>query len=210
MVVVGICAGISLIRKMKMTPEMKLLRAFIDACGFDVDVVNAEEPCGRGELDFKVTKRKKQVKPRKVSNVSYSPEFMEFWAHYPSRGVHNNPKPLAFKKWQAVLKSANHLNDITAHDLIMSAKRYKKQCDALEKTGTEFVLQASTFLGPSRHYLEEWALPEPKKEKLVVPFGDAMEPWAKQHGFRGPGRRESYDEYHKFLKIEAEKVNNQN
>lgn len=41
-----------------MTNEMKLLRAFIEASGFDVEVIAAQNVAINPEYDYKVTKRK--------------------------------------------------------------------------------------------------------------------------------------------------------
>ena len=40
--------------------------------------------------------------------------------------------------------------------MVTGACRYAAFCDAAGKTDTEFVMQAATFLGPERHYLEPW------------------------------------------------------
>jgi len=181
----------------------KLLRLLIDALEFDIE----ETPVPRsiGLKEFKLTKRKKQVKARKARPDDYPPEFELLWKAYPKRNG-SNCKSKAYSAWIARLNDQEQSKDTNRH-IVEGLKRYKSWCDHENNTGTSFVMQMSTFLGPSRHYLEEWALPEPKKEKLKVPFGDAMEPWAKKLGLRGPGRRESYDEYHKFLCRAVENMN---
>ena len=50
--------------------------------------------------------------------------------------------------------------------MIEGAKRYTAYCEATGKTGTEYVMQAATFLGPERHYLEVWDSPLSKSETL--------------------------------------------
>ena len=47
------------------------------------------------------------------------------------------------------------------------AARYAEFCEAADKAGTEFVMQAATFLGPERHYLEPWTRPLSKAEALL-------------------------------------------
>ena len=39
------------------------------------------------------------------------------------------------------------------------AQRYKDHCDRERITGTKFAMQAATFLGPERHFLESWEAP---------------------------------------------------
>ena len=43
--------------------------------------------------------------------------------------------------------------------MVAGAERYASFCDATGKTGTEYVSQAATFLGPDKRFLEDWALP---------------------------------------------------
>ena len=47
------------------------------------------------------------------------------------------------------------------------AARYAEFCEAADKAGTEFVMQAATFLGPERHYLEPWTRPLSKAEAIL-------------------------------------------
>lgn len=80
----------------------------------------------------------------------YSEEFEQAWREYPKRAG-GNSKADAFKAWTARIKSG-----ATAQELIDGVRRYAAYVTAAGKLNTEFVKQASTFFGPSKHYEEPW------------------------------------------------------
>jgi len=89
------------------------------------------------------------VSPRTVIEPSKEPskepsslraEFERFWDVYPRRAG-SNPKKDALIKFNRNLK-----NGITAKNMIDAAEVYARWCYANEKTNTEFVKQAKTFL----------------------------------------------------------------
>lgn len=90
-----------------------------------------------------------------TSNTSriYTPEFERAFAAYPKR-LGGNSKREAFGKWTA---SLNRGADPKAME--DGVHRYAKFCDAIHKTGTEFVKQAATFFGPSECWLDAWDVP---------------------------------------------------
>ena len=75
---------------------------------------------------------------------SYTPEFEEFWKVYPRKIA----KRAAFDKWQARLKEKG---GPTQEELMQAARNYRDYC---EKKGTEeqFIMYASTFLGPRERW----------------------------------------------------------
>jgi hypothetical protein len=83
-----------------------------------------------------------------------SQDFEIFWQAYPKRSG-SNPKKPALKCWQARLKEKG----VTAADLIGSAKAYAGYCQATDKLGTEYVMQAKTFLGPNDCWRQDWKPP---------------------------------------------------
>ena len=85
-----------------------------------------------------------------------SPEFDEFKKAFPKRSG-TQPWERALKVIRARLKDGSSWVEILA-----GAKRYADYCDATAKTDTEFVMQAATFCGPEKHFLEPWE-PPPKK-----------------------------------------------
>ncbi len=76
-----------------------------------------------------------------------------FWAADPRRAG-GNPKKAAFRQWRATLRKG-----VTTEELEEAAGRYAAYCDATGKTGTEYVKQASTFLGRDEHWREDWTVP---------------------------------------------------
>ncbi|HCR0118255.1 DNA-binding protein [Klebsiella aerogenes] len=88
--------------------------------------------------------------PSEKSKSNYSEEFEQAWREYPKRAG-GNSKADAFKAWTARIKSG-----ATAQELIDGVRRYAAYVTAAGKLNTEFVKQASTFFGPSKHYEEPW------------------------------------------------------
>ena len=80
------------------------------------------------------------------------------------------PKRSGAQPWSRAMKAANaRIKDGTQFiAMVYGAKRYAAFCDATGKTGTEYVMQAATFLGPEQHYLEPWASPPSKSETLEL------------------------------------------
>ena len=68
------------------------------------------------------------------------------------------PKRSGAQPWARAVKAANARvkEGATFIAMIEGAARYAEFCDAADKTGTEFVMQAATFLGPEQHFLEPW------------------------------------------------------
>lgn len=80
------------------------------------------------------------------------------------RGVY--PKRSGSQPWkQAESKINARLKEGHAPDeIIEGAKRYAAFCDATDKTNTEYVMQAATFCGPDKRFLEPWTPPPTKAE----------------------------------------------
>lgn len=97
-------------------------------------------------------KRREENKPSSVDDS----EFADFWSLYPKRAG-GNSKPAALKAWAARVKSG-----VSPGDMISGVKRYAVFIRATEKENTEFVKMASSFLGPSEFFMEDWAIPRPK------------------------------------------------
>lgn len=83
----------------------------------------------------------------------YPPEFEELWADYPKRAG-GNPKKAALKAWKARIRSG-----VDPQAIADGVARYARYCAVTGKLNTEFVKQASTFLGPDEHYLTDWSPP---------------------------------------------------
>ena len=71
-------------------------------------------------------------------------DFRIFKAAYPERSGR--------QLWPAAIRAANaRLKEgATFQAMIEGAARYAAHCDALDETGTQYVMQAATFLGPGK------------------------------------------------------------
>lgn len=97
------------------------------------------------------------------ASETYPPEFEQCWQAYPKRDG-SNPKRGAYKAWMARLKQGEDVRIMTA-----GAERYAAYCRARDMAGSRFVMQAKTFFGPGKHYLEEWDTKphKPAKPKIA-------------------------------------------
>ncbi len=87
-------------------------------------------------------------------------DFESFKAAYPQR---SGAQPWA----RAVTEANARINEGATFDaMVDGARRYAAYCDTAGKTGTEYVMQAATFLGPEQHFLEAWNPPLSKSERL--------------------------------------------
>ena len=93
-----------------------------------------------------------------IANPSNSPaEFEAFWREYPKRNG-GNSKHKALSAWNARRQEGHAPEEMQA-----GVHRYAAWCQATGKIGTEFVKQASTFLGAEKGFLEPWDLPPPDR-----------------------------------------------
>lgn len=108
---------------------------------------------------------------------TYTDDFELAWQEYPKRAG-GNSKADAFKAWTARIKSG-----ATVQELTDGVRRYADYVTAAGKLNTEFVKQASTFFGPSKHYEESWSLAKPdgKRDPNKISQPDKTIP----AGFRG-------------------------
>ncbi|BCJ86479.1 DUF4373 domain-containing protein [Effusibacillus dendaii] len=117
----------------------------------------------------KKSKVKKSKVNKNIYSSDYTPEFEQFWIHYPKKVE----KQAAFKKWCARL---NEKDSPTAESLIEAAKNYAIFC-ANEKTEFRFIKHPKTFLGPSKPY-EDYLQAIPIKQASETKSG------TKIHDFR--------------------------
>lgn len=96
-------------------------------------------------LNARLTTVEPTINHKPLTNI-YTKEFDEFWNIYPKRNSPHN-KQAALKAWNARLKDGD-----SPEQIIRGAKNYADECDRNGRTGTEFVKQASTFIGPNKHY----------------------------------------------------------
>ena len=91
--------------------------------------------------------------PGKAQTHDAIAAFDALWADYPARNG-SNPKIKAFRAWKARIDEG--YSDAEMHS---GTRRYAAWCAATGKLNTEFVQQASTFLGPQKGFAEPWDLP---------------------------------------------------
>ncbi len=89
------------------------------------------------------------------------------------------PKRAGAQPWTRALKTIRaRLKEGDTWDVILAgARRYADYCDSVDRTGTEFVMQAATFCGPDKHYLEPWQPPATKSEQRQDKNIDAGQSW---------------------------------
>lgn len=81
----------------------------------------------------------------------YPPEFELLWHAYPRRFPYSN-KAGAFRGYRSHLKAG------VAYDVMLEGvKKYAAAMIADGKVGTRFVLDAKTFFGPDKHFLNDYA-----------------------------------------------------
>jgi hypothetical protein len=110
--------------------------------------------------------RERRKSPTPVPRIRKRPEepslwFDQAWSAYPKRGG-GNPRPLAAKAFAARVREG-----VDPTLLVDAARRYAKYCEATNRVGTEYVMQASTFFGTGGRWQEEWVAPvraQPKDE----------------------------------------------
>lgn len=89
--------------------------------------------------------------------------FDSFWNIYPKRSG-SNPRLQAFAAWKA------RCLDCPPADLLAGAERYAAFCDATNKTGTEYVKQAVSWLSPRfEGWTQDWSTGRPKRELKELP-----------------------------------------
>lgn len=101
--------------------------------------------------------QKSEVRTTKTTTASSEADalFEAFWKAYPRRAG-GNPKGRARKAWNARCNG----HDATVAPTIMDGlARYARFVTTTGKVGTEYVMQAATFLGPDQHYLAPWSPP---------------------------------------------------
>jgi len=181
-----------------MSKEMNLLLAFIDAVGYDV-----KESGG----NYTVNKRPKPAPVARTSQgLDYNEGFEILWSLYPKR-LGNNSKSDALRAYNARIKEAKRLTD--EHKLmLLGVNRYADFLDATGSIGTEFVMMASTFLGPSKKYMQDWEKPAIRADVIKLPGMDAdLSSFAAQHALSSARAGENYPEYRKRLSAELSALN---
>lgn len=108
----------------------------------------------------------------KGQKEAYSPEFETLWSAYPKReGEHS--KKAAWKAYRARLRDG-----MRPEYLIRCVEEYARAMQKQGRLGTEFVLQAVTFLGPNERYKgyePKPAVETPARPPLATPRNGTAE-----------------------------------
>ncbi|MFT2788891.1 YdaU family protein [Serratia sp. T13T92] len=88
----------------------------------------------------------------RVIRYEYPPDFETVWLAYPRRPG-SPDKHCALKAWNARLREG-----VTSESMLDGTRRYSAFVVATGKSGTEFIKQAKTFFGPSRHFEDDWKI----------------------------------------------------
>jgi hypothetical protein len=115
--------------------------------------ITNKSPTNHQQITTNKNIRTKELKNKELKHISdspplFSPDFERFWQSYPN---FNRNKKGAYKNYQACLKGESRLNKATPEHLLRSAKRYADEVKGKDK---QFVLHASTFLGPAERWVE--------------------------------------------------------
>jgi hypothetical protein len=144
---------------------------------------------------------KKARKPAKAKGEQYTEAFEHCWSKYPSRP--GNSKRDAYKAFGARL-----LEGIEPNSLYEKTIKYAEHCDSEEKTGTNFVLQASTFYGPSYRFNDSWPVAVKKKQDepwAKIPYeNNDLDEFCKKHGYKMAGAGKSYAEWRRAIQREID------
>jgi hypothetical protein len=101
-------------------------------------------------------------KPKAAAATKESdPDFEQAWAAYPARHG-GNPKKDALAAWNARRREGE-----AAATMLAGLERYKAHMTAEGKVGTQYVLQAATFFGPGKRYLEPWPVRRSPKNAVA-------------------------------------------
>jgi hypothetical protein len=103
-----------------------------------------------------------------ASQPTVPPEFADFKSLYPKRAG-SQPWDKALKAVRARLRTGS-----TWSEILEGARRYAEFIRATDKERTEYVLQAATFCGPDKRFLEPWTLPATKADARLSSNVDVM------------------------------------
>lgn len=92
--------------------------------------------------------------------MEYPEEFERLWSIYPKR-CGGNPKIKAFKAYKARLKDGYSYESI-----LNGLTLYAEFCRKTGRINSEYVLQAATFFGPDERFLDDWRIPNHRKDEL--------------------------------------------
>jgi len=144
---------------------LQLLKAFIDAAGYEVETKPVAVKNGIYEIgipEYIVTKKK--PKPRaQAKSEGYDANFERLWDLYPKDN--KGSKKAAYRKYQGIVGMDKGEISPGFHAKIHKAVvKYKAYVEATNR----WVMQFSKFIGPDEYYLNDWIIPESAKRQNRV------------------------------------------
>lgn len=136
-------------------------------------IINSERQSAIPARQTINSNRRKLIKSDPISDVLISDTLISDVAPAPKgfdKIRETYPKRVGGQRWMEAEKAyGSRLKEgHTAELMLASVVRYAAHLESIGKAGTEFVLQAATFFGPGKHFLEEWGTSS-KGPKLVDP-----------------------------------------
>ena len=121
----------------------------------------------RDTVQYRTEQNRKDTQKGPAAPVirAEDPRFAALWAIYPSRSG-GNPRKEALAAWAARLKDG-----VPADVMHAGVERYRAYHEAKGTIGSEFVMQAKRFLGPTDQYLEAWTPPAAKAPVMQIVDG---------------------------------------
>jgi hypothetical protein len=101
-----------------------------------------------------------------VTNTSYSKAFLIFWSTYPKRP--GQSKAGAWRAWKARLAEGED-----PYRMLHGAEAYAAYVKR-ERTEPKYVKHAATFLGPDKHYLNDFGPPADPEPEAGLTFVDEI------------------------------------
>jgi len=137
----------------------KYMRKYMKERRKDDSVNNSVNSCKQSLAQLANKEEEEYENEDKSTTAPAAPaEFAEFKKAFPLRSG-AQPWTKALRTIRARLKEGAQWSDF-----LEGAHRYAAYCAATDRIGTEFVLQAATFCGADKHYLEPWQPPASKSE----------------------------------------------
>jgi len=140
--------------------ELKqMFEAYIEATGYDVQEMPLTLMDGSQLTEYGMTYRvtKKPKKRREIKQEGYTDDFINLWTLYNFKG--KGSKQDAFKQYNLRLdefKGSDAKQAYAYEEMVYGIKAYEKFINATE----QFSMQMCRFLGKSKHYKNDWSIPD--------------------------------------------------
>lgn len=115
--------------------------------------VTSRSASHENNAEEKEKEKERDKEKETTTTTAHADAFAPLWKAYPTR------RGGAAKARALRVFTANCRAGISVGGMLAGIERYAKFCAAEGKTGGPYVLQCSTFLGPDKHWEEEWVVP---------------------------------------------------